>query len=48
MNEIAIPSVTRLPIAVTRPISARGAATLATTEIAKGSQMRIESVISGH
>src|SRR5438270_1759773 len=44
-NETAIPSVTMLPAAVTRPIAGRGSCE-ATSEIASGSQIRIESVIS--
>src|SRR5437764_14673208 len=43
-NEIATPSVTRPPTATERPTRRAGNSTPTTTEIASGSQIRIERV----
>ena len=43
--EIAIPSGIRLQLATILPISSRGAIAHANSEIARGSQMRIDKVI---
>ena len=45
MNEIAIPTVTRLPAALTQPTARRGTSSPDTAAIASGSQIRIERVI---